>query len=408
MSGFYHSTQYMSRQNHIRLIFTGFFIQLTTMAFGRFAYTLILPDMMKSLGFSVTQMGVLGMGIVMGYLINSLFSGTLSVRFGEDRVVKISMIVLSIALFWLGYFSHFVILFVGTVLLGAGASGSYIPLVALLNATFRERGKVFGIVTGGAGVGIMLCGYLIPFILSQLGENEYRMGWYALAIINVIVLLPSLFFLKKEPPPEKIDSHLASAGSIISLYRGNKSLILIATIYFLLGFSYIIYATYFGAYAIEEIGFSTKSTGIMWSLFGINLIYSGIFWGALADRYDKSTVSLLVNLLLALSVFLIIPFRFEFLFYISTFLFGFSFMGFLTIIYLLIGEEMQNNSMAKTFGASTLLHSAGQIISTFIAGFLKDMTGTYKIPLGISLGGLLLCVILFVKLKNRIHVSQRR
>ena len=180
---------------------------------------------------------------------------------------------------------------------------------------------------------------------------------------------------------------------------------LISTIYFLLGFSYIIYATYFGAYAIEEIGFSTKSTGIMWSLFGINLIYSGIFWGALADRYNIITVSLLVNLLLALSVFLVIPLRFEFLFYISTFLFGFSFMGFLTVIYLLIGEMIQNN-MAKAFGASTLLHSTGQIISTFIAGFLKDMTGTYRIPLGISLGGLLLCVVLFVQLKKRIRVSQ--
>jgi len=396
----------MSRQNRIRLILIGFFIQLTTMAFGRFAYTLILPDMMRSLGFSVTQMGILGMGIVVGYLINSFFSGTLSGRFSEHRVVKISMIALSIALFCLGYFSHFVILLAAAILLGSGASGSYIPLVALLNISFRERGKAFGIVTGGAGVGIMLCGYLIPPILSHFGENGYRTGWYMLAIINAIVFLPSLFFLKKEPAQEKVEYHRESGRSFFSLYRENKSLILISIIYFLLGFSYIIYVTYFGAYAIEEIGFSTKSTGMMWSLFGINLIYSGIFWGALADRYDTSTISLLVNLLLALAVFLVIPLRFEFFFYISTFLFGFSFMGFLTMIYLLIGEMIQNNSMAKAFGASTLLHSAGQIISTFIAGFLKDMTGTYRIPLGISLGGLLLCVVLFVQLKKRIRVSQ--
>ncbi|MBN2324998.1 MAG: YbfB/YjiJ family MFS transporter [Spirochaetes bacterium] len=391
----------MARKNRIDLILIGFFIQLTTMAFGRFAYTLILPDMMKSLGFSVTRMGILGMGIVTGYLVNSLFSGTLSNGFGEDTVVKVSMISLSFALFCLGYFSNFIVLLAASILLGAGASGSYIPLAALINTTFHERGKAFGIVTGGAGAGIMVCGYLIPFILSRPNGNGYQAAWYALAVINAIVFLPSLFFLKKETPPDPTFSNPIPEKSIIRIFRETKPLRLISIIYFLLGFSYIIYATYFGAYAMEEIGFSPKSTGIMWSLFGINLIYSGIFWGSLADRFNKITVSIIVNLLLALSLFIIIPFRLEFLFYISTFLFGFSFMGFLTVIYLIIGEIVQNNGMGKAFGASTLLHGAGQVISTFIAGFLKDITGTYKIPLLISLGGLLLCVIVFFRLKNQ-------
>jgi len=391
----------MSRLNRIRLIVTGFFIQLTTMAFGRFAYTLILPDMMRSLGFTATQMGALGMGIVVGYLINSFFSGILSERIGEHRVVKISMCATTLALFCLGYFSRFAVLLTASVVLGAGASGSYIPLVALLNESFQEKGKAFGIVTGGAGVGIMLCGYLIPPILTAYGGHGFRPSWYSLAIINTIVLLASVFFLQKEILPEKVVSVRRRGKGIFDMLFVSPSMRTISLIYFLLGFSYIIYATFFGAYAIEEMEFSAKSTGRMWSLFGINLIYSGIFWGSLADRYNKSTVYLLVNLLLALSVFLIIPFRFELLFYVSPFIFGFSFMGFLTIIYLFIGETSGKNSITKTFGAATLLHSAGQILSTFLAGFLKDVTGTYRIPLGISFGVLLLCVFIFIIMKKR-------
>jgi MFS family permease len=394
----------MSRLNRIRLIVTGFFIQLTTMAFGRFAYTLILPEMMSSLGFSATQMGTLGMGIVVGYLMNSLFSGVFSESFGEHRVVKISMFATTIALFCLGYFSHFGVLLTASIVLGAGASGSYIPLVALLNESFQEKGKAFGIVTGGAGAGIMLCGYLIPPILTAYGMHGFRMSWYSLAIINTIVLFPTVFLLQKAISPGRIDSDRRRGKGIFDVLSVSQTMLGISLIYFLLGFSYIIYATFFGAYAIEEMGFSTKSTGMMWSLFGINLIYSGIFWGALADRYNKSTVYLLVNLLLALSVFLIIPFRFALLFYVSPFIFGFSFMGFLTIIYLLIGEASGKNSMTKTFGAATLLHSAGQILSTFLAGFLKDVTGTYRVPLGISFGVLLLCVFIFIVRRKRKNV----
>ena len=114
-------------------IITGFLIQLTTMAFGRFAYTLILPDMMQTLKLSNTHMGTLGMGIVAGYLLNSHFSGKLSRVIGEEQTAKVSMLLVSLSLAGLGFFSSFWVLLFLTVLLGAGSAGSYVPLVSILN-----------------------------------------------------------------------------------------------------------------------------------------------------------------------------------------------------------------------------------------------------------------------------------
>jgi len=388
----------MNKENKIVII--GFFIEVTTMAFGRFAYTLILPDMMKSLGFSHTRMGILGTGIVIGYLLNAFLSGKTINIIGAELNIKFSIFLTSLSLFFLGFFSNFLILFVSMVILGAAASGCYIALIAMLNHYHKEKGKAFGIVMGGTGVGIMLCGYIIPPLTKLSVANGYRISWYALALINLIVLFASLVYLK---PDRNLIEKIKNGGeekSIIDIFKGNKPLILTVLIYFLVGFSYIIYATYFGVYSIDEIGFSERSTGIMWSLFGINTIYSGIILGILSDKFNKINIALILTLCLALSLFIIIPFSSKLLFYASTFIFGFSFMGFITITASLISDEVEKNEMAKIFGASTFIHGSGQVIGTYLSGFLKDITHTFKIPFSISFFVFLVCAFLFYRLKR--------
>ena len=387
-------------KGELRLIVICFLIQVTTMSFGRFAYTLILPYMMRSLGLTNTKMGILGMGIVIGYLINSFISGKLSSIITEELTIKISIFIISLSLFALGFFSHFSILFISSIILGAGASGSYIPLISILNRHFSEKGKVFGIVMGGAGVGTMLCGYIIPPLLSISETDGYRISWYTLASINFIILIIALLFLRQEKKWDGDKSDMAREKNIIDIFKGNTPLIITVLIYFLVGFSYIIYATYFGAYSINELGFGVRSTGIMWSLVGINFIYAGIIWGILSDKFNRINMALIETFLITLSIFLIIPSRVAILFYASTFLFGFAFMGFITTIASIISDEIQKNEMAKIFGASTLIHGFGQVIGTYLAGLLKDKTDTFKVPFSISFFALLVCILLFFLLKK--------
>jgi MFS family permease len=369
------------------------------MSFGRFSYTLILPDMMKTLGLTATKMGVLGMAIVSGYLANSLLSGTLASVIGPEKTININIFLLSVSLIALGFFSRFFILIAAAFFTGAAAAGCYIPLVSLLNYHFDQKGKAFGLVLGGTGVGIMLCGWVIPPLLDMSEALGYRLSWYVLALINGGVMIPSLLVLRSEKPGGGSEEPPRLKRGIVPLLRTNPPLIITVVIYFLLGFSYIIYATYFGAYCMDELGFSSASTGHMWSLFGVNLIYSGILAGTLLDRFNKLNVSTVFNTLLALSIALIIPFKRAFLFYISAFLFGFSFMGFLVAIASLISDEVHRQEMGRVFGAATLVHGAGQVMSTLLARYLKDVTRTYRAPFVISLVVLIICVVLFLFLK---------
>ncbi len=392
-------------KQNFRLISIGFLIQLTT-NLGRFSYTLILPDMMKSLELTNTKMGILGTGIVIGYFVNSLLSGKLEHIIGAELTVKISILLLSLSLFTIGFFTHFSILFASAVFLGAGSAGSYIPLISILNRYFKKRGKAFGIVMGGAGVGIMLSGYIIPPLLALSETSGYRICWYALAIINCITLILSLVFLKPDRSCIDDKDEGYTEKRIIHTFMGNTPLIITVITYFFLGFSYIIYATYFGAYSMDEIGFSARKTGMIWSLFGINMIYSGIIWGILLDKFNKINIALIITSIFTFSIFIIIPFRAELFFYASTCLFGFSLMGITVTIISIISDEVHKNEMARIFGASMLIHGAGMVIGTYLGGFLKDAANTFKVPFSISSFILLGCVFLFFIL-SRSNKSQR-
>jgi len=368
------------------------------MSFGRFVYTLIMPSMMETLGFSPTRMGLLGTGIVAGYLLFSYGSGKCSNLIGPGRTVKLSVALVQISLLCLGSFSRYTALLLASIGLGAGAAGSYIPLIHMLNSRFASKGKAFGIVMGGAGAGIVLCGYLVPPLLSLSDTLGYRLSWYVAAAINLIVLIAALYFLKTggealgRPAEDRKEN-------ILDSYRGNAPLMLLTVIYFLLGFAYIIYVTYFGTYSMVETGYSERSTGVMWSLFGMNMIYAGLFWGMLADRSDKTTVVLIINAILMLSVGLVLV-PLKPLFYVSTFLFGLAFMGYIILIASVMSGMVRTGDMGKIFGAATLVHGGGQVLGAFLGGYLYDVTGTFRLPFLLSLAVLLICLLLLFRLRR--------
>ncbi len=382
------------------LIVIGFFIQFTTMAFGRFAYTLIYPEMMEYLSLTHTAMSMLGTGIVAGYLVNSHVSGWLSNHIGAHRSVCISIFLTSLSLFILGYARQFTVLLAASFVLGASAAGAYVPLIHILNRETGGRAAVFGFVMGGAGAGILANGYLIPFLLMYRPIQGYRTSWYTLALINGAVFMLSLFFFRKQLRTDEWTAQTVREGRLIPLLIEHRRLRLLLVAYFFVGFSYIVYVTFFGAYTVDELGFTIRSTGTMWSLFGINMIYAGIIWGMLSDRYNKIDMGVLSLIGLFLSILVITISRKKFLFYISTFLFGFSFMGVLTIIISIMSDLVPKESMSVVFGFSTLVHGGGQALSTPLAGSLRDITGTFRVPFTISCGAACICILVFFMLKT--------
>ena len=171
-------------------------------------------------------------------------------------------------------------------------------------------------------------------------------------------------------------------------------------IYFIFGFAYNIYATYFVAYMVEEIRLAEKTAGDIWAIFGWMCMGSGLIWGFISDRLGRREALLWNNGIISFSVLLPLLLHHPFFLGLSAFLFGATFLGTVTVIAASIGDQVVEKR-ASVYGLVTLIHGIGQFLGTISGGYLKDLTGSFQLTFIVSLTGFLLCVLLTVINKKR-------
>jgi MFS family permease len=379
------------------IVGVGVLVKMAALGFGRFAYPMLIPGMRESLGFNYAKMGLLSGAIMLGYLLFSLIGGVLATRFGPKKIVIASLLCGSLSMFFIGKLSGFFPLVFFAFAMGAGGAGAHISMTTLPMTWFEKPrlGRAVGILTGGTGLGIIVTGLLLPYLLSSLGKEAWRQCWFILALITFAVAITGSILLREKPgqtgalsSPDEETKRLPSTGR-----RDGLTLRAIFLIYFIFGFAYNIYATYFVAYVVEEIGLSEKTAGDMWALFGWMCMVSGLIWGFLSDRMGRRTSLLWNNGIISLSVLLPLLFHQPLLLGVSAFLFGSTFLGTVAVIAASIGDQV-GEKRASVYGLVTLIHGIGQFLGTTLGGYFKDLTGSFQLTLISSLIGFLLCVIL--------------
>ena len=380
------------------IVGVGVLVKMTGLGFGRFAYPMLLPNMRGSLGFNYVEMGLLSGAIMMGYLLFSLIGGMLATRFGPKRVVIASLLCGALSMFFISRFSAFSPLLFFSFAMGAGAAGSHISITTMPMAWFEEMrlGRALGIVTGGTGLGIIVTGLLLPYLLFSMGKEAWRQCWLLLGLITFSVAVIGWVLLREKPGQiTLIPSSLnGNKPPLLSAERQNGlNIKAIFIIYFLFGFAYNIYATYFVAHMVEEIRLTEKAAGDIWAIFGWMCTGSGLIWGYISDRLGRRKALLWNNGIISFSVLLPLLLHQPFFLGLSAFLFGATFLGTVTIIAAAIGDQVAEKR-ASVYGLVTLIHGIGQFLGTTSGGYLKDLTGSFQLTLTVSLIGFLLCILL--------------
>jgi MFS family permease len=380
------------------IVGVGVLVKMTGLGFGRFAYPMLLPSMRESLSFNYSEMGLLSGAIMLGYLLFSLIGGMLATRVGPKRIVIAALLCGALSMFFISRLSEFSPLLFFSFAMGAGAAGSHISITTLPMAWFEERrlGRAVGVVTGGTGLGIIVTSLLLPYLLFNWGKEAWRQCWFLLASVTFFVAVIGWILLREKPRQTAFVSpgQDRDKNSLLSKRRSHPlPLKAIFITYFIFGFSYNIYATYFVAYMIEDIRLTPKTAGDIWALFGWMCMGSGLIWGFVSDRLGRRKALLWNNGIISLSVLLPLLLYQPFFMGFSAFLFGGTFLGTVTIIASAIGDQV-SEKRAFVYGLVTLIHGTGQFLGTISGGWLKDLTGTFQLPLSVSLVGFLFCVVL--------------
>ena len=367
-------------------------VVFSALGLARFGYTSLLPAMQEALHLSNTQTGVLQSWNMVGYLVTVVFAGMLAVRFGPRVVIVAGLLVVAAGMALTGLIPTFAGAGAGRFLAGVGGAGGNVPAMALLSAWFgaRRRGLAAGVGVGGSSVALIVTGPLIPALLQRGGTEGWRVSWYVLAGMTLVVGAVVALFLRNRPAEKGLRAigeseagpqagPAAAATSSLnwgSVYRSGR-LWKLAGIYFGFGFSYIIYATFFIRYLTGEAGFSRAGAGALWMQVGMVSVVSGFLWGSVSDRWGRRAALLWVFGLQGASFLLFGMGHDGWSVYLSAALFALTAWSIPALMAALCGDLFGVRLAPAALGLITLVFGLGQALGPWLAGAMADATNSF-------------------------------
>lgn len=371
------------------IAFTGALVTILAHGFGRLSYSVILPSMKDGLALNYTQLGSIATGNFIGYLCLAIIGGFFAARFGVRRVVFISLLLMGVSLFLTGFTNSFIYAFFIRFITGTGNGASYVPIMALPAAWFvmKKRGLATGIVSGGIGAGLFFSGIVLPPVISAFGKEGWRYAWFLLGI-TVFILAFVCYALLRNNPEEKGLSICGGeegqkGGPKVTLFSAFKDVVVepeiwkLGCVYFMFGFSYIIYLTFFVAYLTKEMGVAPVAAGRIFAVLGVLSIFCGVIYGWISDVLGRRYGSMIAYLTLALAYIILACWKDYTGFYVSAVVFGIAAFSVPTIMAAASGDAVGGRLAPAGLGFITLFFGIGQAMGPAIGGYIKDTTGTF-------------------------------
>jgi len=388
------------------VILTGLLVTIGAHGFGRMSYTIILPAMKDGLHFNYTELGLLGTGNFVGYLVMAIVGGFLAARFGTRIVIALALLLMGITLALTGLAETFSFAFSMRLLTGLGNGAAYVPAMALGSAwyTVSRRGFATGIISVGIGGGTMISGLVVPVILKAYGVGGWRFAWYYLG--GAVLVIAGIAALLIRNRPEEMGLHqigaapdtvpVAPAGKSVGALEWGKVYTMgrvwyLGIVYFMYGLSYIMYMTFFAAYLVKEAGLAQAEAGRMWAMVGALSIFCGLIWGGLSDKLGRSKGASLAYLVLGISYAILGLGHARAAYYVSSIVFGITAWSVPVIMAAAAGDYVGPRLAPAGLGFITLFFGIGQALGPSLAGYLADLTHSFTGPLllacGISFAG---------------------
>ena len=160
------------------IIALGFLVIFNALGLARFAYGVFLPGMQSGLGLSYERLGFIGTSNFAGYLCAVIVTPFLIRRFQHRAAITAGLLLISLCMFGISRSSNFVMILMLFTLVGMGSGFANVSMMVLLPHWFRsrQRGKAAGIICGGSGLGIIISGFLFPYLNRTLGADGWRSG----------------------------------------------------------------------------------------------------------------------------------------------------------------------------------------------------------------------------------------
>jgi len=372
---------------------------------ARFGYTALLPSMQAGLAMDNTQAGLLATANLIGYLALSAVGGALAAHYGPRRIASLGLLLAGLGMLGTGTAQNLPNALLWRALTGIGSGAGNISVMGMWGAWFaaRRRGFASGIAVAGSSIGLIFVGPLVPFILARQGAEGWRLCWFILGALTLLLALASALVLRNrpsevglqplgaaptDPPPAPLGEPLRWGR----IYR-SASVWRLGLVYVAFGFSYMIYMTFFSKRLITEGGYTPRTAGNLFMLMGWFSLACGLLWGTVSDRIGRKRALVIVYLIHTISFSLFALWPAPAGFTLSAILFGLSAWSIPAIMAATCGDVLGPRLAPAALGFITLFFGIGQALGPAVAGAIADASGSFFGPCLLAAGVALLGAI---------------
>ncbi|VXC94594.1 MFS transporter [Burkholderia sp. 8Y] len=348
---------------------------------GRFAFTPLLPLMLKSGALDIRQGGWLASANYAGYLIGALTCA--AIRIDHGRMVRLALVTTAVFTLAMGLLHAF---WAWTAIrFAAGVVSAWAFVFAsqwgLRRLAELDAHGLSGIIYAGPGVGIVATG-LLGAAAAALGVTAPWV-WTGFAVCSGVAVAFIWKMFAAAPAPASAHKRAASGATHIATRADSFWLV---SLYGLAGFGYIITATFLPVIARQALP-GSPWPDLFWPAFGLALIAGALIAARLPISWDNRRLLAASYLVQAAGMCLGIVFPTAIGLGAGTVLLGLPFTA-ITLFAMREARRLRGDAAAGLMGYATAAYGLGQIVGPLVAAPIAQRTGSFSFALWIAVAAL--------------------
>jgi MFS family permease len=322
--------------------------------------------------------------------------GGLTDKFGPRMVMTVCGLFLGLGFMLMSQISNVfhLYLFYG-IFVGAGMSGSFIPLTSTVARWFfKRRGLMTGIVAAGSGIGALIGPPVASRLIPIYG---WRTSYVILGSITLLVVVLSAQFIKRDPTQvgqipygknqrEQVELNLRAEGLSLKEAVSSTRFWIFFTTGFCYGYCVFAIMVHIIPHAIES-GISAVRAANILAAIGCLSIVGKVLLGRVGDIVGNRRTLILGFILMSLALIGLVPAPIAWMLFLIAGLFGFAFGGIAVSHSPLVAELFGLRSHGVIFGVFGMSVGWGGAMGPLLTGYLFDVTNSYQM-------GFLLCAVI--------------
>lgn len=332
------------------------------------------------------------------------FTGALADKYGLKRVAIVGALFYAGGILILSNSASPQELLLGGIIIGSGLSG--LGFTVILGAVGKfappeKRGTALGLTTMGGSIGMFLGVPVTGSFIQALGWSGALFGLAAISLIMIPLvygLISNDKVSDQNPQSGDTDEKLTE---VLNHALKSKDFLLLVCGFFICGFHVNFIVAHLPAF-ISDMSLPGNVATTSLALIGFANIFGVALAGRLGDKYKKNDVLVVLYALRALAfiIYIITPVTILSTL-IFTFALGILWLGTVPLTSGLVATFFGPKYMSMLYGIVFFSHQLGGFLSSWMGGWVFDLTGDYDIMWWFSVLLGLLAALLHVPIKDR-------